>query len=87
MTQLTIRSQSKELDAKLKALARERGWSLNQAANYLLQKGAGLLDAPASTGVADDLDRFIGSWSDSEAEAFDRRVAAATETIDEELWK
>jgi len=87
MTQLTIRSHSKELDAKLKEIAGERGWSLNHTANYLLQKGAGLLDSPATTGVSDQLDAFIGSWSKEEADAFDQRVAAAAEVIDEEMWK
>lgn len=80
MTQLTIRSRSKALEAKLKELARERGCSLNQAANYLLCKGAGLLDEPPAPGIGDQLNEFIGSWTKAEAEALDRRIAETTET-------
>ena len=87
MTQLTIRSQSEKLDAALKKLAKERGWSLNQAANYLLCKGVGLLEEPAPSGIGKQLDEFIGSWSEAQARAFDRRIAEATEGIDEDLWR
>ena len=75
MTQLTIRSHSLEIEAKLKALAAERGWSLNQAANYLLLKGANPLDEAPSPGIGSQLDEFTGSWSEEEALAFDERVA------------
>ena len=87
MTQLTIRSDSAELEARLKELARDRGWSLNQAANYLLRKGAGLLDEPTPTGIGDQLNEFIGSWPETEAGAFDRRIADTAESIDEDLWR
>lgn len=87
MNQLTIRNRSIELDAALKRLAQERHWSINQAANYYLMKGAGLLDENPSTGIGAALDKFIGSWSDQEAEEFTRRVKEGTEHIDPDLWK
>ena len=87
MTQLTIRSDSKELEAKLKELAAEKGWSLNRAANFLLRKGAGLVDQPPQAGIGTGLDAFIGSWSEEEAREFDRRVADACEIVEEDLWQ
>jgi len=87
MTQLTIRSNSKELDARLTELAAERGCSLNQAANFLLREGANLLDEPPQTGIGKDLDEFVGSWSAAEAQAFDQRIADACESIEEDLWQ
>ena len=87
MNQLTIRSQSKEREAKLKELAAARGWSLNQAANYLMSKGAGLLDEPSPVGIGARLDEFIGSWSEEEFRGFNQRIAEAFESIDEDLWK
>ena len=87
MTQFTIRNHSKDLEARLKELAKERGWSLNQAANYLLRKGAGLLDEPSAPGTGNRLDDFIGSWSEAEARAFDQRVADAFESVEEDLWQ
>ena len=87
MSQLTIRTNSKALEAKLKELASERSCSLNQAANFLLRKGAGLLDPPQNTGVGNQLDAFIGSWSEEEANALDERVAEVRKVIDEEIWR
>ncbi|MCB1128084.1 MAG: hypothetical protein KDM81_16445 [Verrucomicrobiae bacterium] len=75
------------MDSRLRELANKRGWSLNQAANYLLHKGAGLADETPTTGVGDRLDAFIGCWSEAEAEDLDRRVADACEQVEEDLWK
>ncbi|HIG29951.1 MAG TPA: hypothetical protein EYQ50_20010 [Verrucomicrobiales bacterium] len=86
MNQLTIRCNSDELDAALRKIAADRNWSLNQAANYLLLKGAGLLDNSPPPGIGNALDEFIGSWPESEAKAFDQRIADTMEEIDEELW-
>ena len=86
MTQLTIRNRSSKLDDALKQLAAERAWSINQAANYLLMKGAGLLDESKSTGIGTALDEFAGSWSDEDAEAFNERLKEGTEQIDPDLW-
>ena len=87
MTQLTIRIPSQELDQKLRMLAAERGWSLNQAGNYLMQKGAGLLADSNNGRIGNQLDEFIGSWSSEEADEVMNHVNDAFGGIDEELWK
>ena len=81
MTQLTIRNRSDELTDALKKMAKERRWSINQAANYFLMKGAGLLNEENSRGIGTALDKFAGSWSDEEAKAFNERVKEGTEQI------
>lgn len=87
MTQLTIRIPSEALEKSLRSLAKERGWSLNQASNYLMLKGAGLLAEKKDDRIGNQLDAFIGSWSDDEAEEFMILVNDAFGKIDEELWR
>jgi len=86
MTQLTVRGFDKELERRLREVARRDGVSLNRAALHLLRRGAGLGDAPARTNqVGNALDHLAGAWSATEAD----EVRAATrvfERVDPELW-
>jgi len=86
MKQLTVRGFSLELERRLRWEARRSHTSLNRAALHLLTKGAGLSDEGEMDVVGDSLNRFIGSWSDSEAEAFNDAVSEL-DTIDEAFWK
>ncbi len=64
MTHLSLRGFDKELERRLRELARRENVSLNEAALLLLRRGAGLNEADqSSASVGDALDRFIGSWS------------------------
>lgn len=87
MEQLSLRGFEKELERKLRNVARRERVSLNKAALLLMRRGAGLSEAGASpTAVGDALDRFIGRWS----EADEKRVLesiAPCEAVDEALWK
>ena len=87
MTQLTIRNFSPELEKKIRSLAKERECSLNKAAVFLLNQGAGISDRPMAQGIGHGLDTFIGTWNQSEAEAFDQRIEAAFESVDDDLWQ
>jgi plasmid stability protein len=86
MTQLTVRGFDKELERRLREIARRHGVSLNRAALHLLRKGAGL-DEPSRRAnvVGDALDHFAGTWSDAEAQEF-RRAVGFFEEVDRELW-
>jgi hypothetical protein len=87
MSQLSLRGFDKELERRLKELARREGVSLNKAALILLKKGAGLTDAAASSAaIGDGLDRFIGRWSKADEDRFLESIAAC-EAVDETLWK
>jgi hypothetical protein len=85
MKQLTIRGLTPELERSIRAQARQQHTSLNRAALYLLNRGAGLSDASLDC-VGDSLDGFIGSWSPKEAQQFDETVAVF-DTVDQEFWQ
>jgi hypothetical protein len=86
MQQLSLRGFDKELERRLREVARREHLSLNKAALLLMRRGAGLLEAPESAGtVGSTLDAFVGKWSvEQERELLDS--IAACETLDESLW-
>jgi hypothetical protein len=87
MDHLSLRGFDKELERRIRELARREGVSLNKAALLLLRRGAGLVESSqSSAAVGDALDRFIGGWSAAD----ERRLLdsiAACETVDEAIWK
>jgi hypothetical protein len=87
MNQLSLRGFDKELERKLKELARREGVSLNKAALMLLKKGAGLTEpSQPSTAIGGALDRFIGRWSEADEKRLIESIASC-EVVDETLWK
>ena len=64
----------------------EGGASLNRAAVKLLRRGVGPEgDGPRDNTVGSSLDHMIGTWSDAEADEFERALRHF-ETIDEAMW-
>lgn len=87
MRQITLRGVDQELERRLKEFARREGVSLNRAAQILLRRGAGLIDASApATAIGDALDPFIGRWSKAEERRLLESIAAC-EVVDKNLWK
>lgn len=86
MKQLTVRGFDKELERRLREVARTKGVSLNQAALILLREGAGL-EAPRGRAhlVGDSLEGLIGSWSTAEEAEFLRAISGL-EAVDPSLW-
>ena len=86
MNQLTLRGFDDELGERLQELAEKDHLSLNKAALKLLRQATGL-DAgePSRKRVGSALDEFIGCWTPSEAQEFDREVRVF-EQVDPELW-
>lgn len=85
MATMSIRGLDDQALAQLKSQAEQEGSSLNGLVLRLLQ-GAG---SSVSSGVLkkfDDLDALAGTWSDEEAQAFERNTAAFAE-VDAALWK
>jgi len=85
MKQLTVRGLGDDLTGAIRRLANRDGTSLNRAAVKLLRRGAGLEGRQAVDAVGSSLDRFIGSWSDAEADETERALRHF-ETIDEAMW-
>lgn len=88
MNQLTLRGFDRDLERRLREVARQRQISLNKAAILLLRRGAGLEpeEAAATDVIGDSLDHLIGSWTAAEAQEFDDAVAAF-EQVDDEMWR
>ena len=87
MNQLTVRGFNDELAHSIRRLAKSEGISLNQAALRLLRKGAGLTEDPVDENrIGSSLDDLFGTWSHSEAEAFNAALDVF-ERVDESAWK
>jgi len=86
MKQLSIRGFDKELERRLREVARERDISLNKAAVLLLRRGAGLDQTSWITNVVgDSLDELIGCWTREDEKDFLKSIEVF-EQIDETLW-
>lgn len=87
MKQLTVRGFDKDLERRLRDVAKTRGVSLNQAALILLREGAGLeVPRRRANVVGDSLDDLIGSWSKAEEGEFLGAIGNLEE-IDPSLWR
>lgn len=87
MKQLTLRGMSRDVERRIREVAKKDGVSLNKAALRLLQSAAHATTAMEKQGsIGHSLDRFIGTMSDEDAEAI---IAAnkVFEVIDPEQWK
>ena len=87
MKQLTVRLSEPELQRRIEDLAKREHLSLNQAVLKLLRRSVGLgPDSGENIPIGEDIDRFVGTWSDAEAREFERAVEVF-ERIDEEFWE
>ncbi len=87
MQQLSLRGFDKELERKLREVAKHERVSLNRAALLLMRRGAGLArDGQPPATVAHSLDRFVGRWSEVDEKRLLDGIAAC-EAVDEALWK
>jgi hypothetical protein len=85
--QLTLRGFDKNLERRLREVARTRRLSLNQAALALLREGAGLTESRGRANtVGDSLDHLIGTWS-AEDERELLSAIGELEAIDPSLWR
>ena len=84
MASMSIRGLDDQVLARLKLQAEQESCSLNSLVLRLLQ-GTGTASQLAALRKFDDLDALAGTWSDQEAEAFERNTAAFAE-VDAALW-
>jgi len=86
MKTITLRGLPSELEEKVEARSRELGLSLNKTVIRLLEERL----FPGSTALGGrrhfDLDHLVGSWSEEEADEFDRSLDEQRR-IDPELWR
>ena len=80
--QTTIRGIPTDLEQQLRERARRSGESLNRTLIRLLREAVGLNTSRQKR----DLSALAGTWSQEEADKFDREVRRF-EVIDDELWR
>ncbi len=83
---MTIRAMDEDLERGIEAMAKERDWSINQVATYLMRRGLGLTDGVAPRVIGGGLDLFMGRWEAEEAGAFEGEVEAMFGQVDDEHW-
>lgn len=81
---MSIRGLDDQALSRLKSQAEQEGSSLNSLVLRLLQ-GAGTSIQSSALRKFDDLNALAGTWSEEEAQAFERNTAALAE-IDAALW-
>jgi len=86
MASMSIRGLNDQTLSRLKHQAEEEGSSLNSLVLRLLQDRYTDNLAGGSLRKFDDLDALAGTWSDEEAEDFERNTAAFAE-VDTALWR
>jgi hypothetical protein len=84
MKTITLRNLPPDLERELEREAQASGSSLAATVVRRLRIAMGL-DRTGGPTRYDDLDSLAGTWSDQEADAFDR-VLAEQRGIDRELW-
>ena len=87
VSQLSLRGFDKELERRIREMARKERISLNKAALKLMRRGAGIAESSeASATVGEALDSFIGRWTEKD----ERRLLdsiAGCEAVDPDLWR
>jgi hypothetical protein len=84
MASMSIRGLDDQTLTRLKNQAAQEGSSLNSLVLRLLH-GTEAAMQPSALKKFDDLDALAGTWSDEEAQAFERNTAAFSE-VDAALW-
>jgi hypothetical protein len=81
---ITVRNLPPAVAKAVREKARKEKLSLNKAIVKLLEEATGT--APKRRAVHHDLDRFFGTWTREQADAFDEALREQRQ-IDPEMWK
>jgi hypothetical protein len=69
MADFLVRDIDERVAARLKELARQKGWPLNDVILHLLKQALGLVE-PEPPPVPGDIARLRGTWNETEARVF-----------------
>jgi hypothetical protein len=78
-----IRGIDSELAERVKNLARDRNWALNDVMIYLLRKALGLVEGDNVAQPHRDIAQLGGTWAPEESQAF-REALSAFENLPED---
>jgi hypothetical protein len=77
MADFLLRDIDERVADRVKEMARQRGWPLNDVLLHLVKQALGLVE-PEPAPVPGDIARLMGAWDDSEATAFQAAMSAFT---------
>ncbi|MBS3896864.1 hypothetical protein [Silanimonas sp.] len=75
MADFLVRDIDERVAERLKEIARQKGWPLNDVILHLLKQALGLLE-PEPPPVPGDIARLSGTWNDEESRAFEEAMRA-----------
>jgi hypothetical protein len=85
MSAITVRNLPPKVARAIREKARRERLSLNKAVVRLLEEATGATRETRKV-VHHDLDRFFGTWTRKEADAFDRALLEQRQ-VEPEMWK
>lgn len=77
MADFLLRDIDERVADRIKEMARQKGWPLNDVMLLLIKQALGLAE-PEPAPVPGDIARLTGAWNDEEARAFQEAMAAMT---------
>ena len=77
MADFLLRDIDERVAERIKEMARQRGWPLNDVILHLIKQALGLSE-PDPPPVPGDIARLLGSWDDEETRAFNEAMQAFT---------
>lgn len=75
MADFLLRDIDERVSERVKEMARQRGWPLNEVLLHLLKQALGLVE-PEPPAIPGDIARLTGAWGDEETRAFEAAMNA-----------
>jgi hypothetical protein len=75
MADFLLRDIDDKVAERIKELARQRGWPLNDVILHLVKQALGLAE-PDPPAVPGDIARLMGAWDDAESRAFQEAMSS-----------
>lgn len=85
MADILLRDIDPEMAERIKALARQRGWPIQDVILHLLKQGLGMVE-PLPAPVPGDIARLAGAWEDDESRAFREAMQAFEKLPDDTAY-
>jgi hypothetical protein len=82
---ILLRDIDPEMAERIKALARQRGWPIQDVILQLLKQGLGMVE-PLPPPVPGDIARLPGAWEDEESRAFREAMQAFEKLPDDTAY-
>jgi hypothetical protein len=82
MADFLLRDIDERVAERIKEIARQKGWPLNDVMLLLLKQALGIIE-PEPAPVPGDIARLTGAWNDDEARAFQEAMAAMSSLPDD----